>query len=113
MATQCRATYRSVLRELAKSSIVPRASRNHEIARTFRSIFDEQCSSSSSKDSEKLFRDMRNATTFLRAQRIHKELLDRYNPLHDMTQEERVKATANRVGLNTPIDVKKPDENDR
>ena len=34
------------------------------------------------------------------------ELLDRYNPLHDMTQEERVAATARRVGLDTPIEAK-------
>lgn len=32
------------------------------------------------------------------------ELVDRYNPTHDMTQDERVKATANRVGLNTPLE---------
>ena len=27
----------------------------------------------------------------------------RYNPLHDMSTEERVKATARRVGLDTPV----------
>ena len=40
------------------------------------------------------------------------ELLERYNPLHDMTQEERVHATARRVGLDTPLEAK-PEENDK
>ena len=30
-------------------------------------------------------------------------LLERYNPLHDMSTEERVKATARRVGLDMPV----------
>ncbi len=32
-----------------------------------------------------------------------KTLLDRYNPLVDFTGEERIEATARRVGLNMPI----------
>jgi ATP synthase assembly factor FMC1 len=32
-----------------------------------------------------------------------KTLLDRYNPLFDLTAEERIEATAHRVGLNMPI----------
>ena len=33
-----------------------------------------------------------------------KELLDRYNPLHDLSTEQRVKATARRVGLDIPVE---------
>jgi Complex1_LYR-like len=32
-----------------------------------------------------------------------KTLLDRYNPIIDLTAEERIEATARRVGLNMPI----------
>lgn len=32
------------------------------------------------------------------------ELLVRYNPLHDQTEAERVKATARRVGLDVPVE---------
>lgn len=61
-----------------------------------------------------------NNITFLRSQRMYKvshvlvvlshtsltfakTLLDRYNPLVDLTAEERIEATARRVGLNMPI----------
>ena len=30
-------------------------------------------------------------------------LLERYNPLVDLTSEERIEATARRVGLNMPV----------
>ncbi len=32
-----------------------------------------------------------------------KTLLDRYNPLVDLTAKERIEATGRRVGLNMPI----------
>jgi ATP synthase assembly factor FMC1, mitochondrial len=34
---------------------------------------------------------------------IYQALLDRYNPLHDLTAEERIRATARRVGLDMPV----------
>ena len=34
---------------------------------------------------------------------LAKTLLDRYNPLVDLTAEERIEATAHRVGLNMPV----------
>lgn len=41
---------------------------------------------------------------FLKSQRTYKTLLDRYNPLRDLTAEEHIKATARRVGLDMPIE---------
>jgi ATP synthase assembly factor FMC1, mitochondrial len=43
---------------------------------------------------------------------IFQTLLDRYNPLHDLTAEEHIKATARRVGLNMPIERKEGEESD-
>jgi ATP synthase assembly factor FMC1 len=34
---------------------------------------------------------------------LAQELLERYNPLFDLTAEERIEATARRVGLNMPV----------
>jgi hypothetical protein len=37
---------------------------------------------------------------------VLQELLERYSPLHDLTEEERIRVTARRVGLDTPIKYK-------
>ncbi|KAJ9119983.1 hypothetical protein QFC24_005466 [Naganishia onofrii] len=54
-------------------------------------------------------RDMMEMKEFVKAQRTYNELLVRYNPLHDMTPEERIKATARRVGLDKPIEYSEED----
>ncbi|PCH41388.1 hypothetical protein WOLCODRAFT_143540 [Wolfiporia cocos MD-104 SS10] len=88
--------YRALLRESVRASIAPRATRPHTIAASFRALFAHDAA-------EHFDHDIQNAVTFMRSQRTHKELLDRYNPLHDLTTEERIRATARRVGLNMPI----------
>ncbi|GMM34657.1 Fmc1 protein [Saccharomycopsis crataegensis] len=40
--------------------------------------------------------------TFLKSQRTYEELVQRYNPGMTMSQEEKVKKTARRVGLDVP-----------
>lgn len=39
---------------------------------------------------------------FLRSKRVHSELQQRYNPTIGMTRDEKVRATARRVGLDVP-----------
>lgn len=90
-------TYRSIVREINRAAIAPRATRNPVVASNFRKLFEQN------KDNESFAHDMQNALTFMHSQRMHKVLLDRYNPLHDLTTEERVKATARRVGLDMPV----------
>ncbi|TFK56052.1 hypothetical protein OE88DRAFT_704475 [Heliocybe sulcata] len=120
-AVHQRSLYRSVLRELRKGvstilsdmngscsseqSVAPRPNRNKTILSSFRTMFEK---SRDEESSESFSADMENAITFLRSQRTYKELLERYNPLVDLTAEERIEATARRVGLNMPIP--KPDE---
>ncbi|KAI0002975.1 hypothetical protein BJV74DRAFT_881936 [Russula compacta] len=93
MATNAKAAYRAILRELYKASIHPRSTRSRTTALSFRAILE-----SSDFDN-----GTQNAITFLRSQRMYKTLLDRYNPLIDLTAEERIEATAHRVGLNMPV----------
>ncbi|KAK7695656.1 hypothetical protein QCA50_000292 [Cerrena zonata] len=99
MATASTSTYRSIVREIYKASIQPRSSRNPIISSNFRAIFESACKSKNPYAKN----DLANAVTFMQSQRTHKELLDRYNPLHDLTVEERIKATARRVGLDMPV----------
>ncbi|KAK8849394.1 hypothetical protein IAR55_004726 [Kwoniella newhampshirensis] len=93
--------YRSLLRELRLASRLSRTKRNPAPIVQLRSLV---ASSSSAESLAKTFLETRD---FLRASRIHGELLKRYNPIHGMSEEERIVATANRVGLNTPIEYKK------
>ncbi|KAG8755862.1 hypothetical protein FRC12_010750 [Ceratobasidium sp. 428] len=61
--------------------------------------------SSSEMTPEKFASHTLNGAAFLKAQREHKILMDRYNPLHGLSVEEQRKATAKRVGLELPKDV--------
>lgn len=103
--------------EAPNQSVSPRSTRNKTITANFRSIFSAR---RKPEEQSQFDRDMENVVTFMRSQRMHRvrrlmtlrqklthtprqTLLERYNPLHDMSVEERVKATARRVGLDMPI----------
>ncbi|KAN0140008.1 hypothetical protein V8E53_001904 [Lactarius tabidus] len=88
--------YRAILRELYKASIEPRSTRSRTTALKFRSILESSTASSLESTSQHIL-------TFLHSQRMHKTLLDRYNPVIDLTDEERIEATARRVGLDMPV----------
>ncbi|KIK97986.1 hypothetical protein PAXRUDRAFT_824367 [Paxillus rubicundulus Ve08.2h10] len=92
--------YRSVVREVARASTSSRMQRNKEISATFRTLFDRN---SQSEESQVFRHDIDNIVTFMRSQREYKTLLERYNPLVDLTSEEHIEATARRVGLNMPV----------
>ncbi|WWC65544.1 uncharacterized protein I303_108162 [Kwoniella dejecticola CBS 10117] len=92
--------YRSVLREIRLSSRSSRSTRSPVVSQHVRTLV------ASTSDKEILSRTLLETRDFLRSTRIHAELLKRYNPIHGMSEEERIKATANRVGLNTPIEYK-------
>lgn len=47
-----------------------------------------------------------NLELFLRSKRMHNSLMERYNPLYGMSEQDRIKATARRVGLDVPADQK-------
>ncbi|KAK4057229.1 hypothetical protein OIO90_001724 [Microbotryomycetes sp. JL221] len=49
-----------------------------------------------------------NMVVFLRAHRIHKQLVERYNPTHGMTDDERARKSANLVGLQFPDEDRRP-----
>ncbi|PPQ71777.1 hypothetical protein CVT26_007611 [Gymnopilus dilepis] len=98
MLSERAALYRGLLRELRRSLKPPRKV-NRDIIAQFRSI-TETVGKESNASAQ---RDLENAVLFIRSQREHKQLLERYNPLFDLTAEERIKATARRVGLDMPV----------
>ncbi|KAG9818414.1 hypothetical protein KCU77_g17382, partial [Aureobasidium melanogenum] len=44
---------------------------------------------------------------YLKAQRMYVTLVERYNPGMNMNEEERVRLTARRVGMDLPVDYVK------
>ncbi|BGP40815.1 hypothetical protein JCM10450v2_004818 [Rhodotorula kratochvilovae] len=105
--------YRSTLRQFVANSIHPRNRRSPAIPQHLRALFESGRTIQPGGDEARRFaRDVENMVVFLRARRIHKELVERYNPTHDMTTAERIEATANRVGLQGPqeYDAENPRE---
>lgn len=48
---------------------------------------------------------MKQFTQYAKAQRVYTTLLERYNPGADMSETERVRLTARRVGMDLPIEA--------
>ncbi|CAO1635751.1 unnamed protein product [Sympodiomycopsis kandeliae] len=97
-----RVLYRSLLKELRANPTNPikvintSAFESQPIVQHVKSTFRN----TSSIDAQ--IKEMRDLETYLRSNRVHKQLLLRYNPMHDQTEKERVRATARRVGLDVP-----------
>ncbi|KAH6914972.1 hypothetical protein BKA70DRAFT_1419927 [Coprinopsis sp. MPI-PUGE-AT-0042] len=100
MVSPYAAGYRGILRELRRS-LDPSRKVNPVIKSQFRSVVE----SLRKADNAQGLTDIDSTVLFLKSQREHKRLLDRYNPLSDLTEQERIKATARRVGLNVPKPV--------
>ncbi|KAF5393960.1 hypothetical protein D9757_000083 [Collybiopsis confluens] len=98
MVSQHAQLYRALLRQLKKASLPPHKI-NPAISSSFRTLAEQ------AKQSQVVLEDLGNALTLIGAQREYKILLDRYNPLVDLTAEERIEKTAHRVGLNMPKTV--------
>lgn len=49
---------------------------------------------------------MANLELFLRSKRVHNALMEQYNPLYGMSEQDRIKATARTVGLDVPSATK-------
>ncbi|KAF8897479.1 hypothetical protein BD779DRAFT_1667453 [Infundibulicybe gibba] len=97
-------TYRSILRELTKATVKGRQV-NRTLVSSFRSLVERHRDSGNAR----ILHDVQDALLFLKSQREHKILIDRYNPLFDLTAEERIHATARRVGLDMPV-THKPEQ---
>ncbi|KAI0824597.1 hypothetical protein BC628DRAFT_1419718 [Trametes gibbosa] len=100
-AAQHRSTYRAIVRELNQASIYARAARPKSVSAHIRMVFEGRRGVNTNE--QQFYHDMRNTATFMRSQRIHRALLERYNPLLGLSTEERVTKSANRVGLNMPV----------
>ncbi|KAG6019893.1 hypothetical protein E4U41_003043 [Claviceps citrina] len=103
-----RALYRALLRELPPRPILA-SPRSHLHSRLRASLSSSSPSSSSSSSSPSSSGPPSPAAqadqlaAYLRSQRLYVSLVERYNPGMGMDEEERVRLTARRVGMDMPL----------
>jgi len=98
MHPSLRSPYRALIRQLFKSSKSTPANPRQTIAH-IRSI----CDDSTQHQHQSIIINLNHAAAFLRAQRLHTALLEKYNPTINFTSEKRIQATAKRVGLQVTL----------
>ncbi|KAL6234123.1 hypothetical protein BDW75DRAFT_231423 [Aspergillus navahoensis] len=102
-----KSTYRAILRELPRRSIFSPTPLHRQIREAYRKPTSQssQGAGENVPEGEAVLRRLQQAEQFAqyaRAQRMYVMLVDRYNPGSLMDEEERVRLTARRVGLDLP-----------
>ena len=105
--TQLRSLYRLLLRELPPRALSP-TSRTPLQTRIREHITSPSTSSASSSPTPIEHADQ--FLQFVRAQRMYATLVERYNPGLSMDEEDRVRLTARRVGMDLPEEFKYVEE---
>ncbi|KAL4973498.1 ras guanine nucleotide exchange factor domain-containing protein [Aspergillus desertorum] len=105
--TTAKSTYRAILRELPRRSLLSPTPLQNRIREAYRKPTPQssQGAGEGVSDGEAVLRRLQQAEQFAqyaRAQRMYAMLVDRYNPGSLMDEEERVRLTARRVGLDLP-----------
>ena len=90
-----RALYRSILRELPSRPL----SSPSPIPQRIRTNFADSSNPPQLEEAEQYLQ-------YVRAQRMYVTLLERYNPGMSMDEEERVRLTARRVGMDLPDELR-------
>jgi ATP synthase assembly factor FMC1, mitochondrial len=98
-APRIRSLYRSFLRELPPRPILSQTP--SPLRQRLREHFRPETAP------EQAVAQAEQYLAYVRAQRTYVTLLDRYNPGMGMDEEERVRLTAKRVGMNLPVEFGK------
>ncbi|KAH6618199.1 hypothetical protein B0J18DRAFT_493114 [Chaetomium sp. MPI-SDFR-AT-0129] len=99
--------YRALLRELPPRPFLttPRAPLHQRLRETFQSPPSHESQETQSQEKmNSLLAQSKEYLAYLRAQRTYVTLLERYNPGMGMDEEERVRLTARRVGMDLPVE---------
>ncbi|KAL2116013.1 hypothetical protein VTJ04DRAFT_10268 [Mycothermus thermophilus] len=105
--TPLRTLYRNLLRELPPRPLLsnPRAPLHQRLRERFEQQQQQQSQSQSQQqqqDPQSMIAQAEQYLAYLRAQRTYVTLLERYNPGMALEQDEKVRLTARRVGMNLP-----------
>jgi ATP synthase assembly factor FMC1, mitochondrial len=104
---QARSLYRALLRELPRRALSSPSPLKLRIRRSF------SPSITAGQGSDVVLSRIQQAEQFVRyaqAQRMHTVLLERYNPgigIDNLDQDERIRLTARRVGMELPTESKR------
>jgi ATP synthase assembly factor FMC1 len=109
-----RALYRHLLRELPSASTHPtshtatrtahaKLSTPSSIQARLRSSFADPTAAASARETQQLAL-AEQAVQYAQAQRMYCTLIERYNPGMGMSEEERVRLSARRIGMNLPVE---------
>lgn len=90
--TKLRSLYRSFLRELPPRSL----------SRTSRTPLQSRIRETIASSTTTSIEQAEQFLQYVRAQRMYATLLERYNPGMNMDEEDRVRLTARRVGMDLP-----------
>lgn len=101
-ALRLRSIYRSLLRELPPRPVLARE--RSPLHNRLRASFADAASNPQRADADAA--EAEQFAAYLRAQRTYVTLVERYNPGMNMDEEERVRLTARRVGMDLPIEFK-------
>lgn len=111
-ATQARSIYRRILRELparTPSLLANPSPMQKHIRADFTTATATESQSlqhQSSKPAQRRIGEAEEFIKYLAGQRMYTTLVERYNPGMNMTQEDRVRLTARRVGMDLPLDMR-------
>ncbi len=103
-SSTAKSTYRAILREIPRRSLSSPTPLHNRVRDSFRKQVTNE-SLTSEKISEEAQRKIHEAEQFAlyaKAQREYVRLVDRYNPGSWMDEEDRIRLTARRVGLDLP-----------
>ncbi|KAL5113502.1 hypothetical protein ACEQ8H_008610 [Pleosporales sp. CAS-2024a] len=108
-ATQIRSLYRRLLRELPiPTATVPSRTSHQKLSAP--SLLQKRIRDAVSRPSPNMSWQIQQAEQFVQyaqAQRTYLTLIERYNPGTGMSEEERVRLSARRVGMDLPVEFGK------
>lgn len=111
LTNQARSTYRALLRELPNRRLSAPSPLHQRIRAIFRSEPESPSAASTAlpfslpkTQEERVIRiqEAEQLAQYARAQRTYSALLERYNPGMSLDEEEKIRLTARRVGMDLP-----------
>ena len=108
-STHARSLYRSLLRELPPRPILraPRSSLHNRLRESFSSPNTPRATATKTTNPDSEAARAEQLVAYLRSQRSYVALIERYNPGMNMDEEERIRLTARRVGMDLPLQYTK------